>query len=931
MAASTPRRRTGCSVSSQVRAGSRRASRMFTEPFVARYSGRARPAWRMNHTGVRSGRSPRQAARNGDSGAHMAAPRYCRRRRSPQTAGRARAGRARSGGAALGPRPRSPRCAAYACGVFGPVTAVSGRRVPCLHWRAPTAEDDPSAAGRKGGPRPRWPSTRSSRPSRPTSIMRTPGWPPRGRPPARCSRTPTPRRARARRSRSPSATSSSAPASPASSSSTSATSPSSSAASTPTATDEVAGATRSTSVAWPCRDDDQEPLVVDWRAPVAEPFYRATGRHPMGLRRRRHFLTQGRRLTDLEDELFGGEGPDAGLGVGGSTVLLKALERSRTGRMRDIVATVQREQDEIIRAPLARGPRGAGRAGHRQDRRGAAPGRLPALHAPLPARAPGRARRRPQPAVPALHRARAAEPGRVRRRAVHHRRPGARRRCARRRRPPCRPGSRATCAWPRCWPRRWPTGSGRCRATSPSATAPTACASPWAPATTSSHQAKRRSTSHNARRKLVELLVARKLAEQLDAAKERARQRRPPRPAPTSTTTTTTTRPRRARPRRSRRARLCRAAAAPARRSPRPSTACGPSSPPRTCSATSSAPGPLIELAADAVARRPTSAPPAPPSACRRRGPVDRRRPRPPRRGPRPARAVPRKIRAHGGQPDARRACARSATSWSTRPRTSRPMQLRMLGPPLAVRVDDDRRRHRPGHGPVRPERAGPTSWPTCRPAAASHEVELSVNYRTPAEIMELAGRVLAGGRALAQGARVGAGRRRRPASRRRPAEPDARPADGREVARGPPPSTRRRGAPWPCGHAALDGPGGRGCARPSPASPTPWPARSDLDQHGHRPPRRGREGPGVRQRGRRGARPHGPGGAHKACAASSWRSPGPPAGCRSSTPSRCRPLLPPSPESGSGPRSRPGWRPTGSPRRRLRARPSAGPRSTSP
>ena len=100
-------------------------------------------------------------------------------------------------------------------------------------------------------------------------------------------------------------------------------------------------------------DDDQEPLVVDWRAPVAEPFYRATGRHPMGLARRRHFLTRGREVTDLEDELFGGDGPDGGLGIGGSTVLLRALDRSRTGRMRDIVATVQREQDEVIRAPLA--------------------------------------------------------------------------------------------------------------------------------------------------------------------------------------------------------------------------------------------------------------------------------------------------------------------------------------------------------------------------------------------------------------------------------------------------------------------------------------------------------------------------------------------------------------------------------------------------
>ncbi len=102
-------------------------------------------------------------------------------------------------------------------------------------------------------------------------------------------------------------------------------------------------------------DVDQEPLVVDWRAPIAEPFYRATGAHPMALRRRRHFLTEGPRVLDLEDELFGVAGTDdegVGLGLSGSTVLLSALERSRTGRMRDIVATVQREQDEIIRGAL---------------------------------------------------------------------------------------------------------------------------------------------------------------------------------------------------------------------------------------------------------------------------------------------------------------------------------------------------------------------------------------------------------------------------------------------------------------------------------------------------------------------------------------------------------------------------------------------------
>jgi DNA helicase IV len=101
-------------------------------------------------------------------------------------------------------------------------------------------------------------------------------------------------------------------------------------------------------------DWDQEPLVVDWRAPVAEPFYRATGAHPMGLIRRRHFLTEGPRVLDLEDEFFDAEGSDTGvaLGLSGPQVLLATLERSRTGRMRDIVATVQREQDEIIRGPL---------------------------------------------------------------------------------------------------------------------------------------------------------------------------------------------------------------------------------------------------------------------------------------------------------------------------------------------------------------------------------------------------------------------------------------------------------------------------------------------------------------------------------------------------------------------------------------------------
>ena len=108
-------------------------------------------------------------------------------------------------------------------------------------------------------------------------------------------------------------------------------------------------------------DDDRDPVVVDWRAPVAEPFYRATGRQPMGLARRRHFATRGRTLLGIEDELFG----DATRAIGrvddddnrtgqitGHGSLIAALETTRTGRLTDIVATIQGEQDEIIRSEL---------------------------------------------------------------------------------------------------------------------------------------------------------------------------------------------------------------------------------------------------------------------------------------------------------------------------------------------------------------------------------------------------------------------------------------------------------------------------------------------------------------------------------------------------------------------------------------------------
>ena len=150
--------------------------------------------------------------------------------------------------------------------------------------------------------------------------------------------------------------------------------------------------------------------MIDWRAPVAEPFYRATGRDPMGIARRRHFAVEGQQLLGIEDELFGeghlGVGHDEGLDGrpdvgradancrGYSHAAGRRSNAAAPGTLGDIVATIQGEQDEIIRSPAGRRARRAGRPGHRQDRRRAPPRRLPALHPPVPARGPGRARHR---------------------------------------------------------------------------------------------------------------------------------------------------------------------------------------------------------------------------------------------------------------------------------------------------------------------------------------------------------------------------------------------------------------------------------------------------------------------------------------------------------------------------------------------------------
>ncbi|GAP46333.1 HelD family protein [Streptomyces azureus] len=102
------------------------------------------------------------------------------------------------------------------------------------------------------------------------------------------------------------------------------------------------------------RDDaDRTPVLIDWRADVARPFYLATGHTPMGLRRRRHIATDGRRVTHLHDEILdlGDETRTGHEDPTGDAVLLAALNSARTGRMSDIVQTIQADQDRIIRAP----------------------------------------------------------------------------------------------------------------------------------------------------------------------------------------------------------------------------------------------------------------------------------------------------------------------------------------------------------------------------------------------------------------------------------------------------------------------------------------------------------------------------------------------------------------------------------------------------
>ncbi|MFD0899933.1 HelD family protein [Actinomadura sediminis] len=102
------------------------------------------------------------------------------------------------------------------------------------------------------------------------------------------------------------------------------------------------------------RDEDHEPLLIDWRAAAARPFYTATSGAPGTLARRRHLHLRHREVVRLDDEVFDLDGlaESERRTLVGEAALLATLRKGRTGRMSDVVATIQQEQDEVIRAGL---------------------------------------------------------------------------------------------------------------------------------------------------------------------------------------------------------------------------------------------------------------------------------------------------------------------------------------------------------------------------------------------------------------------------------------------------------------------------------------------------------------------------------------------------------------------------------------------------
>jgi DNA helicase IV len=102
------------------------------------------------------------------------------------------------------------------------------------------------------------------------------------------------------------------------------------------------------------RDDDYELKLIDWRAPAARPFYAATPGSPQGLVRRRHIYTRQRTVTGVDDEVFDLDrlSEHDRKTLSGEAALIAAVSSARTGRMSDVVATIQKEQDQVIRSEL---------------------------------------------------------------------------------------------------------------------------------------------------------------------------------------------------------------------------------------------------------------------------------------------------------------------------------------------------------------------------------------------------------------------------------------------------------------------------------------------------------------------------------------------------------------------------------------------------
>ena len=102
------------------------------------------------------------------------------------------------------------------------------------------------------------------------------------------------------------------------------------------------------------RNDEYELKLIDWRAPAARPFYAATPKSPAGLVRRRHIYTRNRTVTGVDDEVFDLSrlSEEDRQGLSGEAMLIASISQARTGRMTDVVATIQAEQDRVIRSEL---------------------------------------------------------------------------------------------------------------------------------------------------------------------------------------------------------------------------------------------------------------------------------------------------------------------------------------------------------------------------------------------------------------------------------------------------------------------------------------------------------------------------------------------------------------------------------------------------